>query len=210
MYMLYIDDVLFPVAPGKIVTETELDNKMYTLIDGMRVNQPGGKGLRKISFELLLPMNKYPFAQYESGFYDGEYYVEKLNSIAADNVPVSFDLYKNYPGSDMTYLTSMKVLVEKIVVTEDAQNAPDIVVSVVLREYRSVETKVATAKKNTYEDREDNYVPPETYTVQTGDSLWLISKRFYGDGSKYTYLAELNSIKKPYTIYKGQQLRIRE
>lgn len=209
MYMLYIDDVLFPVAPGKIVTETEIENETYALVDGSRVNQTGGRALKKISFELLLPMKQYPFAHYEVKYCDGEYYVELLNRIADEKEPVSFDLYRSYAGSDVVYLTSMKVLAEKITVIEDAENSPDITVSVVLREHRSVVTKTVT-QKDEYTRKEDSYTLPETYTVQSGDSLWLISKRFYGDGAKYVYLAEINSIKKPYTIYTGQQLKLRE
>ncbi|MBR5535058.1 MAG: LysM peptidoglycan-binding domain-containing protein [Clostridia bacterium] len=210
MYMLYLDDVLFPVAPGKIVTESETDNRIYALIDGSRVVKRGGCQLKKISFDLLLPMKKYPFAYYDVMFYDGEYYMEKLERMIAENVPVSFDLYRSIPGSDVTYLTSMKVLVEKVVKVEDALSSPDITVSVVLREYRSVQTKVATAKSNSYKEREDTYVVPETYTVKSGDSLWMISRSVYGDGAKYTYLAEINGIKKPYTIYAGQKLKLRE
>ncbi len=210
MYMLYIDDVLFPVAPGKIVIETETDNNIYSLVDGNQIIRSGGCTLKKISFELLLPMKKYPFAYYEAKYCDGEYYVEHLSRMAEENVAVDFDLYRSFSGDDSVYLTSMKVLVEKISVIEDACNAPDIVVSVVLREYRSVESKIVTEKREQVIEREYNYEVPETYTVQSGDSLWLISKRFYDDGSKYTYLAEINSIKKPYTIYTGQKLKLRE
>lgn len=210
MYMLYIDDVLFPVAPGKIVMETETDNRIYSLVDGSAVSRNGGCGLKRISFDLLLPMREYPFAYYDVKYCDGEYYVEQLERIAQNNVPVDFDLYRSREGSDSVYLTSMKVLAEKISVIEDAENSPDIVVSVVLREYRSMETRVVSQTNEAKAEREDNYTLPQMYTVQSGDSLWLISKRFYGDGAKYTYLAELNSIKKPYTIYAGQKLKLRE
>lgn len=52
--------------------------------------------------------------------------------------------------------------------------------------------------------------PPEEteYTVQKGDSLWKIAKRFYGDGRAYTVLASRNKIKNPDLIYPGQVLRI--
>lgn len=209
MYMLYIDDVLFPVAPGKIVTETEIENEEYALVDGMRVNHSGGRHLKKLSFELLLPMKKYPFSHYEVKYCDGEYYLEHLNRIAEKNAPVSFDLYRSYAGSEVVYLTSMQVFIEKLSVIEDAENSPDITVKVVLREHRSVASKVVS-KPEEYTGRSDSFVAPETYTVQKGDSLWLISKRFFGDGAKYTYLAEINALKKPYTIYVGQQLKLRE
>ncbi|MBQ8002919.1 MAG: LysM peptidoglycan-binding domain-containing protein [Clostridia bacterium] len=210
MYMVYIDNILFPVAPSRIVSETEFENKTYTLIDGSRVNRPGGKGLRKFSFELLLPMSKYPFAQYEEQFYDAEYYVEQLRRIGSENRDVKFDVYRTYHNSGATYLTSVSVLCEKIVITEDAENGEDIRAQLVLREHRSVETKLAERKKSSYETREDGYTAPETYTVKKGDSLWLISKKLYGDGAKYTYLAALNGITKPYTIYPGQVLKVRE
>lgn len=209
MYMLYIDDVLFPVAPGKIVTETEFENETYALVDGRMVNHGGGRHLKKLSFELLLPMKRYPFSHYEVKYYDGEYYLEHLNRIAEKNAAVSFDLYRSYADSDVVYLTSMQVFIEKLSVIEDAENSPDITVRVVLREHRSVASKIAS-KTEEYAERSDNYTVPDTYTVQNGDSLWLISKRFYGDGAKYTYLAQINSLKKPYTIYVGQQLKLRE
>lgn len=210
MYMLYIDDVLFPVAPGKIVTETEIDNNMYPLVDGSWVGKSGGRKLKKISFELLLPMREYPFAYYEGKYCDAEYYIEHLNRIAEKSEAVDFDLYRSYKGSDGVYLTSMKVMLEKINVVEDAKNLPDIVVSVVLREARNVETRVTAEKSNIKAERQDNFSMPETYTVKKGDSLWLISKLLYGDGAKYEYLARLNGIKKPYTIYTGQVLKLRE
>lgn len=210
MYMLYIDDVLFPVAPGKIVFETEMDNRTYTLVDGSCVSQPGGKGLRKISFDLLLPMSEYPFAQYEEGFCNGEYYVEHLNRIASENSPVKFDVFRTYRCGSITYLTSFNVLLEKVTVTEDAGNGDDLKAGIVLREYRNIETVIATGKKTTYVEREDTYKEPQTYTVQKGDSLWVISKKIYGDGAKYSYLAELNGIKSPYVIYAGQVLKVKE
>ncbi len=210
MYMIYIDGVLFPVAPDKITTELESDNKMYTLIDGSRVSQPGGKGLKKISFDLLLPMSPYPFANYENGFCRGEYYIDHLSLAASKNQPVTLDVYRTYNGGADVYLTSVKVLVEKVTVTEDAENGADMIASVVLREYRHVESIIARERTNTYQAREDDYTIPDTYTVKAGDSLWSISKKVFGDGSKYIYLAEINGIKKPYTIYKGQVLKLKE
>lgn len=210
MYLVYIDHVLFPVAPGKIVTETENDNKVIELIDGSFVTMPGGRGVRKISFELLLPMSEYPFATYEDGFRDGVFYIDELNRMAGENVPVWFDVYRTLPDMNKTYLTNLPVTVDKVSIIENAENGLDMVAKVELREYRSVETKIATEKKNgSYTQRESEYEVPETYTVKSGDSLWTISKKVFGDGEYYTYLAEINSIKKPYTIYTGQVLKLR-
>jgi len=52
--------------------------------------------------------------------------------------------------------------------------------------------------------------PPaaRTYTVVSGDTLWAISERFYGDGSKYQVIADASGIANPDLIYPGQVLTI--
>jgi LysM repeat protein len=47
-----------------------------------------------------------------------------------------------------------------------------------------------------------------TYTVESGDTLWAISERFYGDGSKYQVIADASGISNPDLIQPGQVLTI--
>lgn len=210
MYMLYIDHVLFPVAPGKIVVETENENRTVELVDGSFVTRLGGRGLKKFSFELMLPMSEYPFAVYEDGFKNGVYFIEELNRIAGANTPVWFDVYRTLPDMNKIYLTNIQVVPNKITIVEDASNGMDFIAKVELSEYRNVETKILEEKVNKgYSNRESDLEIPLTYTVQSGDTLWCISKKFFDDGSKYTYLAEINNIKNPYTIYVGQVIKLR-
>ena len=49
---------------------------------------------------------------------------------------------------------------------------------------------------------------PRTYTVVSGDTLWAISERFYGDGSKYQVIADASGVADPDLIYPGQVLTI--
>jgi nucleoid-associated protein YgaU len=46
------------------------------------------------------------------------------------------------------------------------------------------------------------------YTVQKGDTLWAIAKKYYGDGNKYTEIAKANNISNPNVISVGQKLLI--
>ena len=52
--------------------------------------------------------------------------------------------------------------------------------------------------------------PPaaRTYTVVSGDTLWAVSERFYGDGSKFQAIADASGISNPDLIYPGQVLTI--
>jgi LysM domain len=49
---------------------------------------------------------------------------------------------------------------------------------------------------------------PRTYTVVSGDTLWAIAERFYGDGSKYQQIASASGISNPDLIHPGQVLTI--
>lgn len=52
--------------------------------------------------------------------------------------------------------------------------------------------------------------PPEvrSYTVVSGDTLWAIAERFYGDGSKYQVIADASGVANPDLIHPGQVLTI--
>ena len=47
-----------------------------------------------------------------------------------------------------------------------------------------------------------------TYTVVSGDTLWAIAERFYGDGSKYQVIADASGVTDPDLIQPGQVLTI--
>ena len=51
---------------------------------------------------------------------------------------------------------------------------------------------------------------PKFHTVEKGDTLWAVSKKAYGDGSKYNIIFEANKpmLSHPDKIYPGQVLRI--
>lgn len=49
---------------------------------------------------------------------------------------------------------------------------------------------------------------PRTYTVVSGDTLWAIAERFYGDGNKYHQIAQASGISNPDLIHPGQVVTI--
>lgn len=209
MYMLYLDHVLFPVAPEKIVIETKNSNKTYTLVDGSFVVDAVKSGPKKITFDLLLPMSKYPFAHYENEFIDGGKLRDKLNEIAQKGEYVWFDVYRTFPDMNKTYLTNIPVVVDYVKIFEDAKNGMDMRAEIGLTEYRGATAKTVDAKTS-YVRKTGDLAVPYTYTVKEGDTLYLIAKKFYGSGEKYPYLAYINSIEPPYVIHPGDVLRVKE
>lgn len=49
---------------------------------------------------------------------------------------------------------------------------------------------------------------PRTHTVASGDTLWAIAERFYGDGSQYQRIADASGVSNPDLIQPGQVLTI--
>lgn len=49
---------------------------------------------------------------------------------------------------------------------------------------------------------------PRTYTVESGDTLWAIAERFYGDGNRYPEIAAASGIANPDLIHPGQVVTI--
>jgi len=50
--------------------------------------------------------------------------------------------------------------------------------------------------------------PARTYTVISGDTLFAIAERFYGDGNKYQMIADASGVANPDLIHPGQVLTI--
>jgi LysM repeat protein len=76
------------------------------------------------------------------------------------------------------------------------------------------QAEAAPAAEETHAEEAAAHPEPEpepaarTYTVESGDTLWAISERFYGDGSKYQIIADASGISNPDLIQPGQVLTI--
>ncbi|ORX00530.1 LysM peptidoglycan-binding domain-containing protein [Mycolicibacillus trivialis] len=71
------------------------------------------------------------------------------------------------------------------------------------------EAKPAAAEKPAEQPAAPPAPPvPRTHTVVSGDTLWAIAEKFYGDGNKYQQIADANGIANPDLIHPGQELTI--
>lgn len=219
-YDLYMNGVLYPIAPSKVQIKQGNNNKTINLINEGEVNILKTPGLKEISFDLLLPNIQYPFASYPNGFQKAEYYVNLLQALKGNGTKFQFILSRMQGGSHL-FSTNLTVTMEDVSFTDDAKEGFDIKASVKLKEWRNYGTKTLkiVSQSGNKEvagvvtgERTASANAPQTgqnYTVQKGDSLWKIAKHFYGNGAEYTKIASANpSISNPDKIYPGQTLKI--
>lgn len=214
-----------PVAPSDLQLKIGSQNKTYTLIDGSEINVLKSGKLTDISFNLMLPSVEYPFAVYVNGFKPASMFLEYFESLKSSKEPFQFIVNRKLPNGKILFDTNMKVSLEDYSIKETVKDGFDLQVSIKLKQFKEFGTKIVkvetvsdkltgSKKKATVTDtRPTSDNAPSggtTYTVKKGDCLWNIAKKFYGNGSKYTIIAEANKgkIKKPNLIYAGMVLTI--
>lgn len=220
MYEIYFDKMLFPVAPSKIDTKVKNLNKTMKLVNGKEINFLRSSGLTEIKMDLLLPNQKYPFARYKSGFKKAEYFLEELNELKVSKEPFQLIIIRKFGTDNDIFNTNMTVSLEDFEIKEDSKNGSDVIAKVKLKKYIEFGTKTIKIIKNEKipkgkPKRETKQSPApkkkaQTYTVKKGDCLWVIAKKYYGNGSLYPKIHQANKdkIKNPNLIYPGQVLTI--
>lgn len=213
MYLLYLGSMLCPVTPSKIQTKIGSTNKVISLINEGQANILKSPALTEVSFDILLPNQEYGFAVYKSGFQPAAYYLTFLEDLKQSKSPFRFMIVRKQSGgmrrtsADSALLnSSMDVSLEDYTITEDtSRGGVDMIVSVRLKEHRQYGTQMYRvvgnkAVKTGSTGRQTNNSPApkktnKTHTIVSGDTLWGIAKRYYGDGSKYTKIVDANKDK---------------
>lgn len=216
-YMFYMDGILIPVPPSRLNTKFKNKNKVINLINEGDFNILKEAGLTEISFDMMLPAFKYPFANYLGGiFLPIKYYLEVLEMLKKTKKPFNFIVVREGYIGTLGYDTCMKVSLENWQIKEDAGNGNDVVVTVNLKEYKdknNLITKVvntaAGASIVTSKVRDSvSKIIPKTYKVKEGDTLYTIAKKELGDGNKFSILKKLNDITGINLIKPGQVIRL--
>lgn len=212
-YSFYLDGMLLPVAPEALQIKVNGKNETLVLMDQGEVNILKKRGLTEAAFDALLPNVRYPFARYPDGYHSADYYISKLEGLKDSISPFQFVVSRETAGGRWLYGTSLKVSLEEFTMKEDAGSyGTDVLVSLKLKQYRDYGTKTCRISGNTsmiVAARETSGAPSgNTYTVQEDESLWEISKRSYGDGSRYQELQSVNDISDPNNPPVGAVLQI--
>lgn len=238
------DLLTFPITPSELTIKVGSNNKVVTLINEGDINILKSPSLTEVEFEARFPMRQYPYARQFSNF---ENYWNKFKELKEKKKSFRFIVARSTPKGSRTWDTNLLVALEDISFKESADEGDDVLVSFTLKQYKDYgvkklpdsylqnihnkqnqtnNTSTATTTSTSNKPRSEDTKPrlPAEHKVQSGDTLWAIAKKYYGNGSKYTVIYNTNkniiektarsygrqSSSKGHWIYPGTKLTIPE
>lgn len=199
------DDIslTMPVTPGRYQWSVGKRMETINISELGDVYLPGGRTRFSGNLEFLLPAHSYSWM--EAGARpEPQYYLDYLNAWAVDARPVRLVITE-------TEINTLVYIEEVAHVEKDGTR--DLYVTVSLREYvdpEAPEVDESTGTGNYIRAAEPSSGKTQSYTIQPGDTLSVICRRFYGKSTAkyYNALAVYNDIPNPHLIYPGRVLRI--
>lgn len=203
-YNFYFSDggdvLTFPITPGELTIKVGSNNKVVTLIREGDINILKSPSLTEIEFEARFPMRKYPYSREYSAFQN---YFDKFKDLKENKKPFRFIVAREMMKGGRTWDTNILVALEEFEINEDADEGDDVLITFNLKQYKeygvkqlpasSIKTTTSTSsitRPNTNAPSSNN--KSSSYTIKNGDCLWNIAKKFYGDGSKWTKIYNVN------------------
>lgn len=181
------------VTLGRAVTNLDM-------VEAGQVNLPGLKALFNEQQEFLLPVSA---RSYTAAGWDGDAWgtVEQLVAWSEAGTVLRYIV----TGTPVNY----PVLLAPVKVRQEG-GAGDLTVTVTLRQYRELEAETVEKAEtgNSGRTAQSGTKAEKAYTVVSGDTLWGIARRYYGDGRLAWKLAGYNGIKNANLIYPGQVVAI--
>lgn len=209
MYRIYVDKMLFPVAPATIDTTINNRNEKVDLANGREITRIKYPGLTEITMEFRLPNKPLNVAwiQYEDGFVPAQEFLDKLESLKKRDRQTGFDLTiirefgESRPEGMATTINfkheTISVSLEDYKIKEDAEEGFDWIVECTFKLWQKWGTKTIKLKKRNGKTvkfskgkkrkRKKRY--KSTIKTKKGETLWQICKRVYGYGDTWANVA---------------------
>lgn len=178
-YNNFTERLQLPVPPPEYQYTISNQNDTVNILGLGDIIQITGEGLAEIEISSHFPARQVPYAQY----YFGDPYVATK----------TIDRWRQTKRPIRLIITETPInlacAIESFTWGERG-GSRDVDYSLKLKEYRFIQVKQVgpTPQQQgaaTSINRPDTKEQPKTYTVKTGDSLFLIAKKTLGDGSKW-------------------------
>lgn len=198
------DRLVLPVNPSDYTVSVSHRNTVTNVIQTGDINLMGKTGLREVSLSSFFPAKNYNFAKSVG---DPLSLVEKIESWRNSGEPCRVVIGRSL---------NMECTIESFSWGEQDATG-DIYYTLSLKEYKRIKIKKANITVETDPPKQRETKAPETnsgkkYTVKSGDCLWNIAKKFYGNGAQYKKIVDANqqifSKRSPNLIYAGEVLNI--
>lgn len=182
-YDFYLDKCLLPITPSKLEICENGNVEVICLADGGEISIPKTPKLREIRFDCIIPQTKLPFAAGGGTVKPAEYYLSYLKGLMSEKRPFQFIVSRSPINGKMLFSTNIKVLLESMIITEDAEHGFDILSKIKLREYREHKVKVLRMSNsgsvdNIRQTRESSTVTQNPVVI--GSDV-IINGRLYGN-----------------------------
>lgn len=171
------------------------------------INIAGHRKLSTVVLKCFFPENEYVFSN--KTLNSAVEYVNVIKKWVDDKAIVRFII-----SDGVSTKINEQYYIESIVYSEDGQSNGDINYTITLREFRKMQAKKASssaASENSKRDSAKSEAKSKKYTVVAGDNLSKISRKMYGDASKWKKIYDANKAligKNPNIIFPGQTYSI--
>lgn len=202
---IYLDDFLFPLAPSSFGKDYK---KNYETEDMLHLGERDFlfklTKLKEFSLDIYIPVTGLYINHYDiSPFTVEDILKEKVEGDEPNRLII--------PGLNFNELVNFY----KFSPVNDADNQKLTKATLSFREFKPVDIpelapveEVQTPQLN--KERKDERKTGQSYRIRSGDTLWGLAEKHYGDGSQYNKIAEANKdlIKNPHKINAGWEIII--
>lgn len=174
------------VTPKEIKISCPQNTQRFISIEGKEINISAGEGLKRVDISTFLPKDQR-MGIVNTGFTPPDEIIRLLKLWQSTRKPMRLVISKTDVNDAFLIEDFSQTFYE---------GDEEVKIAVSLTEYRFVKTPAIShgSDGSRLSEREITKAVPKTHTVKAGDTLWAISKLYYGTPYKWQEIQSKNGI----------------